>query len=161
MEMKGLLVNGVQRTVIHDPDTSLSSVLRRQLMLTGTKVSCDTGQCGACSVLVNGKLTLACATKMSRVPEDAAILTIEGIGQPGALHPIQQAIIANGATQCGFCTPGFVVSAKALLEKNDSPSREDVRTWFSQHHNACRCTGYKQIVDATMDAAAVLRGDMK
>jgi aldehyde oxidoreductase len=161
MEKKGLRVNGVQRTVIHDPDASLATVLRHQLMLTGTKVSCDTGQCGACSVLVNGKLTLACATKMSRVPEDAAIVTIEGIGQPGALHPIQQAVIANGATQCGFCTPGFVVSMRALLEKNPSPTREDVRTWFTQHHNACRCTGYKQIVDATMDAAAVLRGDMK
>ena len=161
MEKKGLRVNGVQNVVIHDPETSLATVIRRQLGLTGTKVSCDTGQCGACSVLVNGKLTLACATKMSRIPDGAEILTVEGIGQPGALHPIQQAIIANGATQCGFCTPGFVVSTKALLEKNPSPSREDVRTWFSQHHNACRCTGYKQIVDATMDAAAVLRGDMK
>ncbi len=159
METKGFRVNGVNRTVLHDPEASLASVLRRQLMLTGTKVSCDTGQCGACSVLVNGKLTLGCATKMARVPDGAEITTIEGIGQPGALHPIQRAIIANGATQCGFCTPGFVVSTKALLEKNESPSREDVRTWFTQHHNACRCTGYKQIVDAAMDAAAVLRGD--
>ena len=161
MEKKGLRVNGVVRTVVHDPETTLATVLRRQLMLTGTKVSCDTGQCGACSVLVNGKLTLACATKMSRVPDGAEVVTIEGIGQPGALHPIQQTIIANGATQCGFCTPGFVVSMKALLDKNPSPSREDVRTWFTQHHNACRCTGYKQIVDATMDAAAVLRGEAK
>jgi aldehyde oxidoreductase len=161
MNKKALRVNGVLRTVIHDPEATLASVLRKQLMLTGTKVSCDTGQCGACSVLVNGKLTLSCVTKMSRVPDEAEIVTVEGIGQPGALHPIQQAIIANGATQCGFCTPGFVVSTKALLDKNPAPTREDVRNWFNQHHNACRCTGYKQIVDASMDAAAVLRGDMK
>jgi aldehyde oxidoreductase len=159
MDKKGLVVNGATRVVIHDPEASLASVLRRQLLLTGTKVSCDNGQCGACSVLVNGKLTLGCATTMSRIPDGAEITTIEGIGQPGALHPIQQAIIANGATQCGFCTPGFVVSTKALLDKNDAPSREDVRAWFTQHHNACRCTGYKQIVDAAMDAAAVLRGE--
>jgi aldehyde oxidoreductase len=161
MEKKGLLVNGVLRTVIHDPEASLASVLRRQLLLTGTKVSCDTGQCGACSVLVDGKLTLSCVTKMSKVPDGAAILTVEGIGQPGALHPIQQAIIAHGAAQCGFCTPGFVVSTKALLDKNSAPTREDVRNWFSQHHNACRCTGYKPLVDAAMDAAAVARGEMK
>ena len=161
MEKKLLNVNGVARTVIADPEASLASVLRRQLALTGTKVSCDEGHCGACSVIVNGKLTLACVTQMKRVPNLAEIVTVEGVGQPGALHPIQAAIMANGAAQCGFCTPGFVTSIKALLDKNPRPTREDVRTWFTQHHNACRCTGYKQIVDAAMDAAAVLRGELK
>src|SRR5690606_23972028 len=94
-------------------------------------------------------------------PERAEIITVEGIGQPGRLHPIQLAIIAHGAAQCGFCTPGFVVSIKALLDRNPRPSREEVRQWFTQHHNACRCTGYKPLVDAAMDAAAVLRGEMQ
>ncbi len=161
MDKKALLVNGVNRTVIASPEASLADVLRRQLTLTGTKVSCAEGHCGACSVLVNGKLTLACVTKMSRVPDGAEIVTVEGVGQPGHLHPIQLAMVANGATQCGFCTPGFVVSIKALLDKNPQPTREEVRTWFTQHHNACRCTGYKQIVDAAMDAASLLRGEVK
>ncbi|MCC7452489.1 MAG: molybdopterin-dependent oxidoreductase [Anaerolineae bacterium] len=154
-------INGVNKTVIVAPGASLGDVLRRQLLLTGTKVSCNDGHCGACSVLVDGKLTLACITKIERVPDGAKIVTVEGIGQPGNLHPIQAAMMAHGAAQCGFCTPGFVVSAKALLDKNPKPTREEVRSWFTQHHNACRCTGYIQIVDAVMDAAAVLRGDMK
>jgi len=154
-------INGVNKTVIVAPGASLGDVLRRQLLLTGTKVSCNDGHCGACSVLVDGKLTLACITKVERVPDGAEIVTVEGIGQPGNLHPIQAAMMAHGAAQCGFCTPGFVVSAKALLDKNPKPTREEVRSWFTQHHNACRCTGYIQIVDAVMDAAAVLRGDMK
>ncbi|MBL8093275.1 MAG: (2Fe-2S)-binding protein, partial [Anaerolineales bacterium] len=161
MEKKALVVNGVNRTVIASPEASLADVLRRQLTLTGTKVSCAEGHCGACSVLVNGKLTLACVTKMSRVPDGAEVITVEGVGQPGHLHPIQIAMVSNGATQCGFCTPGFVVSIKALLDKNPKPTREEVRTWFTQHHNACRCTGYKQIVDAAMDAASLLRGELK
>lgn len=159
MQKRTLNINGTLRTVIADPEASLGDVLRKQLYLTGTKVSCNDGHCGACSVIVNGKLTLACITKISRVPEGAQIVTIEGIGQPGSLHPIQAAIMMHGAAQCGFCTPGFVVSAKALLEKNPSPNREEVRSWFTQHHNACRCTGYKQIVDAVMDAASVMRGE--
>ncbi|NTU84230.1 MAG: molybdopterin-dependent oxidoreductase [Chloroflexales bacterium] len=160
MRKKALTINGVQRTVIAEQGASLGDVLRRQLHLTGTKVSCNTGHCGACSVIVDGKLTLACLTPMSKVSDGAAITTIEGIGQPGALHPLQLAMVSHGAAQCGFCTPGFVVSAKALLEKNPSPSREEVRDWFTKQHNACRCTGYKPIVDAVMDAAAVLRGEI-
>lgn len=154
-------INGALKTVIVDPEATLGDVLRKQLMLTGTKVSCDDGHCGACSVIVDGKLTLACITKVNRVPENAKIVTIEGIGQPNNLHVIQKAMMAHGAAQCGFCTPGFVVSTKALLEKNPKPTREEVRAWFTQHHNACRCTGYKPIVDAVMDAAAVLRGEKK
>lgn len=154
-------INGVNRTVIADPEATLGDVLRKQLMLTGTKVSCNDGHCGACSVIVDGKLTLACITKLERVPDNAQIVTVEGIGQPHRLHAIQAAMMAHGAAQCGFCTPGFVVSAKALLDRNPNPTREDVRAWFTQHHNACRCTGYKPIVDAVMDAAAVLRGEKK
>ncbi|MCC7206564.1 MAG: molybdopterin-dependent oxidoreductase [Anaerolineae bacterium] len=159
MQKRFFNINGVNKTLVVAPEATLGDVLRRQLMLTGTKVSCNDGHCGACSVLVDGKLTLACITKMSRVPDGAHIVTVEGIGQPGNLHPIQVAMIAHGAAQCGFCTPGFVVSTKALLDRNPNPTRDDVRAWFSQHHNACRCTGYKPIVDAVMDAAAVLRGE--
>ncbi len=161
MQKKTLFVNGVNTPVFVEPEATLGDVLRRQLKLTGTKVSCNDGHCGACSVIVDGKLTLACVTKMSRVPDGAVILTVEGIGQPGRLDPIQAAMMAHGAAQCGFCTPGMVVSAKALLDKNLSPTREEVRTWLTQHHNACRCTGYKPIVDAVMDAAKILRGEMK
>jgi aldehyde oxidoreductase len=98
---------------------------------------------------------------MSRVPDNAKIVTVEGIGTPEQPHPIQLALVAAGAAQCGFCTPGFVVSIKALLDQNPNPTREQVRAWFSQHHNACRCTGYKPIVDAVMEAAKVLRGETK
>ncbi len=159
MLKKSFIINGVSKTLIIDPEASLADVLRKQLLLTGTKVSCNDGHCGACSVIVNDKLTLACVTKMSRVPEGASILTVEGIGTPEKMHPIQLAFAVHGAAQCGFCTPGMVVSAYALLKKNSSPTREEVRTWLTQHHNACRCTGYKQIVDGIMDAAAVMRGE--
>ena len=159
MLKKSLIINGVSKTLIVDPEASLADLLRKQLLLTGTKVSCNDGHCGACSVIVNDKLTLACVTKMSRVPEGASILTVEGIGTPENMHPIQVAFAVHGAAQCGFCTPGMVVSSYALLKKNPSPTREEVRTWLTQHHNACRCTGYKQIVDAIMDAAAVMRGE--
>ncbi|MEI7847849.1 MAG: molybdopterin-dependent aldehyde oxidoreductase [Chloroflexota bacterium] len=158
---KTLVINGVSKTVIVDPETSLGDVLRRQLLLTGTKVSCNDGHCGACSVIVDGKLTLACVTKLSRIADGASVTTVEGIGTPEKMHPIQVAFAVFGAAQCGFCTPGMVVSAKALLDSNPSPPREDVRTWLTKHHNACRCTGYKPIVDAIMEAAKVMRGEAK
>jgi aldehyde oxidoreductase len=161
MQKRFFNVNGVSRTVVVNPETTLADVVRKQMHLTGTKVSCNDGHCGACSVLVDGKLTLACITPIKRVPDGAQIVTVEGIGQPGNLHPIQAAMAAYGAAQCGFCTPGFVVSTKALLDKNPNPTREEVRAWFTQHHNACRCTGYKPIVDAVMEAAAVMRGEKK
>ncbi len=160
MEKKQFNINGAYRTVIAAPEASLADVLRRQLYLTGTKVSCNDGHCGACSVILNGKLTLACVTKMARVPDGAEIITVEGIGSPEKMHPIQLAFVAHGAAQCGFCTPGMVVSAKALLDRNPNPTREEARAWLTQHHNACRCTGYKPIVDGIMDAAKVLRGEM-
>ncbi|SDP63208.1 Aerobic-type carbon monoxide dehydrogenase, small subunit, CoxS/CutS family [Desulforhopalus singaporensis] len=143
-----------------EADTTLAQVLRSNLMLTGTKIGCNEGQCGACSVLIDGKVVRSCAMKMRRIKDGATITTIEGIGTPEDLHPLQVAWIVHGGAQCGFCTPGFIVSAKGLLDSNPSPSREDVRNWFSRHRNACRCTGYKQLVDATLDAAKVLRGEM-
>jgi len=155
-----LYVNDVPRTLIVDADANLMDVLRKQLSLTGTKDGCEDGHCGACAVLVDGKYTLACITKMSRVPDGAHVLTVEGIGTPDNLHPIQKAFIFHGVAQCGFCTPGFVVSAKALLDANPAPTRADVRDWFQKRHNVCRCNGYKPYVDAVMDAAKVLRGEM-
>ena len=160
MQKKPLVINGIPRTLVIDPESTLADVLRKQLLLTGTKVSCNDGHCGACSVILDGKLVLACVTKMKRVRDGASIVTVEGIGTPDKLHAIQQALIVHGAAQCGFCMPGFVVSAKALLDQNPAPTREQVRAWLTQHHNACRCNGYKPVVDAVMDAAAVLRGDM-
>ncbi len=160
MPQKTFIINGVSQSVEIDSETSLGEVLREQLVLTGTKVSCNDGHCGACSVIVDGKLTLACVTRAKRVPDGAKITTVEGIGTPAKMHPIQVAIAVHGAAQCGFCTPGFVVSAKVLLDQKPNVTREEVRDWFTKHHNACRCTGYKPIVDAVMDAAKVLRGEM-
>jgi aldehyde oxidoreductase len=160
MQKKTFVINGVPKSIIVDPEATLGDLLRKQLMLTGTKVSCNDGHCGACSVLVDGKLTLACVTKVKKVDDGANITTIEGVGTPDKLHPLQMAFAVHGAAQCGFCTPGFIISAKALLDEKPNPTREEVRDWFTKHHNACRCTGYKPIVDAVMDAASVMRGEM-
>jgi aldehyde oxidoreductase len=157
---KMLIVNGVERHVIVDQEALLSDVIRKQFQLTGTKVGCATGTCGACNVILNGKLVRTCVTRMKRVDNWSEITTVEGIGTPQNLHPIQKAIIKHGALQCGFCTPGFVVSIKALLDQNPTPTRQDVRDWFHKYKNACRCVGYMSLVDAAMDAAKVLRGDM-
>jgi len=160
MIKKNLKINGIPRTLIVNEDDRLSSVLRNSLFLTGVKVGCGEGQCGACNVILNSKLVRSCITKMSRVPDDSVVTTIEGIGTPDNLHPIQVAWMVHGGSQCGFCTPGFIVSTKALLDENPSPSREDIRDWFQKHKNACRCTGYKQLVDAVTDAAKVMGGKM-
>lgn len=154
-------VNGVSRMVVAPADESLANVLRTQLGLTGTKVGCGQAQCGCCNVILNNKLVRSCVTKMSRVEDGATVTTVEGVGTPDSMHPVQLAWIIHGGAQCGFCTPGFIVSAKALLDANPDPSREDIREWFNTHRNACRCTGYKQLVDAVTDAAKVLRGEMK
>ncbi|NLT13074.1 MAG: molybdopterin-dependent oxidoreductase [Clostridiales bacterium] len=154
-----LTINGVSRPVIMNPEKdTLASVLRR-MGLTGTKIGCGTGVCGACSVLLNGDVIRACTKKMKSVPEYSEVVTIEGIGTPQHLHPLQQAWITYGGVQCGFCTPGFIVSAYGLLLKNQNPSRGEVRTWFKDHRNVCRCTGYKPLVDAVMAAAKVMRGE--
>lgn len=156
-----LNVNGFEKMVTVDPGASLAGVLRENLFLTGTKVGCGKGECGSCSVIMNGKLIRSCIVKMEKVPDNAVITTIEGIGTPQNLHPLQHAWIKYNGAQCGFCAPGFIVSAKALLDENANPSRKEVRDWFQKNHNACRCTGYKPLVDATMDAAKVMRGEMK
>jgi aldehyde oxidoreductase len=161
MIKKMINVNGVNRMVIASSDDSLANVLRSQMGLTGTKIGCGQAQCGCCSVIIDNKLVRSCVTKMSKVAEGSRIITVEGVGTPDNLHPVQLAWIVHGGAQCGFCTPGFVVSAKALLDQNPSPTRDDIREWFNVHRNACRCTGYKQLVDAVMDAAKVMRGEMK
>lgn len=158
MQRKVFFVNEIPKEVVIDPDSSLASVLREQLLMTGCKVGCNAGQCGACNVILDGRLVRSCIVKMDKVAEGAQITTIEGIGTPSNPHPIQLAYALHGAIQCGFCTPGFVVSTKAFLDWNPDPMREQIRDWFQTHRNACRCTGYKQIVDAVMDAAQVLQG---
>ncbi len=161
MEKRLITVNGTSRTLIVDPEASLADVLRKQLGLTGTKIGCGAAQCGACSVIMDGKVIRSCVTRMKKVEDGARITTIEGIGTPENLHPLQAAWMVHGAAQCGFCSPGFIISSKALLDVNRSPSRDDVRDWFQKHRNVCRCTGYKPLVDAVMDAARVLRGEIK
>ena len=160
MVKKQLVINQVPRTLIVDADSSLAQVLREQLRLTGTKVGCGQGQCGCCNVILNDKLVRSCVTPMNKVPDGAHILTIEGLGDATHLHPIQLSWMVHGGAQCGFCSPGFIVSTKALLDSNPDPSRSDIRRWFQVHRNACRCTGYKQLVDAVQDAGRVLRGEL-
>ncbi|MCI7301786.1 MAG: molybdopterin cofactor-binding domain-containing protein [Clostridiales Family XIII bacterium] len=159
LQKKTLTINGADRTFICDPaKDTLASVLRR-LGLTGTKVGCGTGVCGACSVILNQKVIRSCTKKIKSVEDFSEIITIEGIGTAMNPHPLQYAWVHLGAVQCGFCVPGFIVSAYQLLKENGNPTREDVRDWFQKHRNICRCTGYKQIVDAVMEAAAIVRGE--
>ncbi len=154
-----LNINGANRMIVCDlKKDTLAAVLRR-MGLTGTKIGCNAGQCGACSVILNGEVIRSCVRKMKSVPEHSTVVTIEGIGTPDNLHPLQQAFITYGGVQCGFCSPGFIVSAKGLLDVNPSPTREAVRDWFQKHRNLCRCTGYKPLVDAVMAAAKVVRGE--
>ncbi|MDR1677911.1 MAG: molybdopterin-dependent oxidoreductase, partial [Deltaproteobacteria bacterium] len=161
MIQKNIVVNGVPHNIIVDQEATLAKVLREQLHLIGTKVGCGEGMCGACNVILNGKLVRSCIIKMKRVDDGADILTIEGIGTPQNLHPIQRAWVKHGGAQCGYCTPGFIVSAKALLDENKNPTRDQVRDWFQQHRNACRCTGYIPLVNAVIEAGKALRGEIK
>lgn len=161
MEKKTLVINGVQRVVVAEAETTLMEVLREQFLLTGVKNGCDEGHCGACSVILDDKLMLSCLIKMGKVKDGATVLTVEGVGTPEKLHPIQQAFVYYGVAQCGICTPGFVMSSIALLKQNPSPTRQEIRDWFTRHHNVCRCNGYIPYVDAVMDAAAVMRGEKK
>ncbi|HOY84320.1 MAG TPA: (2Fe-2S)-binding protein [Candidatus Syntrophosphaera sp.] len=143
-------VNGTEY-LDYDPDRKLSAWLREDLDLTGTKIGCDIGVCGSCTVLVNGEPKRSCRLKLKDV-EGADILTIEGVRAPdGGLHPIQQAFLDAGAIQCGFCTPGMVLATYALLAKNPHPTRAEARQALKG--NLCRCTGYQQIIDAVLLAA--------
>jgi carbon-monoxide dehydrogenase small subunit len=151
-------VNGLAYDAIVTPNMTLADVLREELGLTGTKESCQVGECGACTVLVDGKPMLSCSTLAIAV-RDKDILTIEGLaanggGGPGSLHPIQQAFVDHGAIQCGFCSPGMILMAKALLDENPRPTREEVQEGLGG--NLCRCTGYVKIVDAVLAAADAL-----
>ena len=154
-----LNINGADRTFVCDPASDTLATVLRRLGLTGVKVGCGTGVCGTCSVIADGSVIRSCTRRISAVKEYSSVITIEGIGTPMRPHPLQVAFMENGAVQCGFCSPGFITSAYQLLIENPSPTREDVRDWFQKHRNICRCTGYKQIVDAVMAAARVLRGE--
>lgn len=154
-----LNINGIDREVVCDPEKdSLADAVRR-LGLTGTKVGCGAGQCGSCTLLLDGKAVRSCTKKMKNVKEYSKVETIEGLGNADHLHPLQKAFTTHAGVQCGFCSPGFIMSAKALLHENPTPTRQDVRDWFTEHNNICRCTGYKPIVDAVMAAAEVMRGE--
>ncbi len=161
MSTKTLVVNGVSRSFEDDGNKTLADVLRKELLLTGCKIACGQGHCGACNVIVDGKLVRACIAKLGKIADDAKVTTIEGLGTPDNLDPIQVAWMAHGCAQCGFCSPGFILSAKVLLAGNPNPTRAEVRDWFQKNRNLCRCTGYKPLVDAVMDAAAVMRGEKK
>ncbi len=152
-----LTLNGVSHQVVTDPQAILLDVLRDRFRLTGAKQSCDRkGQCGACTVIVNGKATRSCLTKMAKL-DGADIITVEGLGTPANPHLIQEAFVLAGAVQCGFCIPGMIMAAKALLDVNPDPSTEQVR--HALRHNLCRCTGYVKIVEAVKLAGAFLRGE--
>ena len=147
-------LNGTEQAEFVAPGTLLVDLLRDKLGLTGTKVGCAQGTCGACTVIVNGELNLSCLTPAVRV-NGVEITTIEGLSRDGGLHPLQRAFDEGFATQCGFCTPGMIVAAKALLDQNPDPSRAEVVDAISG--NICRCTGYEPIINAILAAAADLR----
>ena len=148
-------VNGEERTALADTRDTLLELLRDRLGLTGAKEGCGNGNCGTCTVLVDGAAVCSCLMLAQEAPGHT-IVTIEGVANGGALHPIQQAIVEIGATQCGFCTPGIVLSAKALLDANGLPTDAEIRHAIAG--NLCRCTGYGKIVEAIHSAAATLGG---
>ena len=149
-------IDGDVREFLCDEDQTLLDALRDVLFKTGTKEGCGTGDCGACSVTVDGRLVCACLVLAAEV-EGARVETVEGIAQEGELHPLQRRFLEQAALQCGICTPGFLVAAKSLLEKNPDPSEKEVRFWLAG--NLCRCTGYDKIIRSVLDAAADLRGE--
>mgnify|MGYP001574634411 CR=1 FL=1 len=150
-----LTVNGETRIVSFPTHHTLLEVLREQLRLTGTKHGCELGECGACTVLVNGRPVLSCLLLAAQL-SDSDIQTVEGLQEGNELHPLQAAMADLNAAQCGYCTPGMLISAKALLDRNPRPSREEVTEAISG--NLCRCTGYAPIVDAILKAADQMQG---
>jgi carbon-monoxide dehydrogenase small subunit len=147
-------VNGEPAEFLCEPAESLLDALRNRLGLTGTKEGCSTGDCGACSVVLDGRLVPSCLV-LAPEADDRTVDTIEGIAKGNDLHPVQQKFLEHAALQCGVCTPGFIVAAVALLNRDPNPTEHDVRYWLAG--NLCRCTGYDKIVRAVMDAA----GDMR
>ena len=145
-----LKVNGIEEEVFVEPWWSLARVLREELGLTGVKIGCDTGMCGVCIVLVDGKAVKSCLFLAVKA-KGKDIITIEGLaGDNGGLHPLQEAFIEHFAVQCGYCTPGMIISAKALLDENPAPTEEEVKKGLSG--NFCRCTGYTKIIEAVLAA---------
>ena len=147
-------INGDNLEFLCGPDETLLDVLRDKLQLTGTKEGCGTGDCGACSITLDGKLVCSCLV-LGAEADYAKITTIEGMSDGEKLHPLQQKFLDHAALQCGICTPGILVAAKALLEKNPDPTESEVRYWLAG--NLCRCTGYDKIIRAVMDAAKEMR----
>lgn len=148
-------VNGDPVEFLADPRDTLLDCLRDQLGLTGTKEGCGTGDCGACSVTVDGVLVCSCLV-LGAEAQGKQIGTVEGIANGSELHPLQRKFIEHAALQCGFCTPGILVAAKALLEQNPDPTESEVRYWLAG--NLCRCTGYDKIIRAVLDAGVEMRG---
>ena len=148
------VINGETKMFLAAPGQVLADVLRDELELIGTKIGCNTGDCGACSVLVNDRLVCSCLVLAAEV-EGQSVQTIEGIADSAVLHPVQQKLLEHGGLQCGVCTPGVVVAAKALLDSNPNPTEEQARYWLAG--NLCRCTGYDKIIHAVLDAAKAIR----
>ncbi len=148
-------INGDAVEFLCEPDQTLLDVLRDELHLTGSKEGCGSGDCGACSVLLDGRLVCACLVLGAEV-EGGSVETIEGMADGDDLHPLQRKFLEHAALQCGVCTPGFLVAAKALLDRNTDPTETEVRYWLAG--NLCRCTGYDKIVRAVLDTAAEMRG---
>ena len=145
-------INGEETEFLCEPHQSLLEVLRETVGLMGAKEGCNNGNCGACNVILNGALVNSCLV-LAVEAQGRSITTIEGIATPEGLHPLQQKFLEHAALQCGFCTPGFIVAGKALLDQNPNPSEQEVRAWLAG--NLCRCTGYDRIVKAVLDAAKV------
>ena len=150
-----LTVNGTEHQILADPSLTLTQALRDDLGLTGTKHGCGVGDCGACTVLMNGEPVNSCLV-LAVEAEGKPITTIEGLSNGNELHPVQEAFVEKGAVQCGFCTPGMIMSATALLAKNAEPSHDEIRQGLAG--NLCRCTGYQKIVEAVSDAAQKMNG---
>jgi carbon-monoxide dehydrogenase small subunit len=148
-------INGVPTEFLCEPEQSLLDVLREELKLTGTKEGCATGDCGACSITLDGRLVCSCLV-LGAEAEGRTVGTVEGIAEGDVLHPIQQKFLEHAALQCGICTPGLIVATKALLDSNPDPTEEEIRYYLAG--NLCRCTGYDKIVRAVQDAAQTLRG---
>jgi carbon-monoxide dehydrogenase small subunit len=147
-------INGDQVEFLADPGETLLDALRFEMGLTGSKEGCGSGDCGACTIVLDGQMVCSCLV-LAAEAEGRTISTVEGIAEGSELHPVQRKFLERGALQCGFCTPGFIVAAKALLDHNPNPSETEVRYWLAG--NLCLCTGYDKIVRAVMDAAAELR----